>query len=130
MTIRGLAFPFALAVLPAATATGQSRQIPAAAQSSPVIITSATVHTVTGPTIDDGYVVFDNGLILEVGQGCPRGVRRPWRHMDGQSRVPNEYQASTEGQYQELGSHRRVRMARALADALVPTAQKDHHHQG
>ena len=75
MTIRALAFPFALAVLPAATAAGQSRQIPAAAQSRPVIITSATVHTVTGPSIDDGYVVFDNGLILEVGQGGPPAVR-------------------------------------------------------
>ena len=75
MTIRGLAFPFALAVLPAATAAGQSRQIPAAAQSSPVIITSATVHTITGPTIDDGYVVFDNGVILDVGQGLPPDVR-------------------------------------------------------
>jgi imidazolonepropionase-like amidohydrolase len=75
MTIRALAFPFALAVLPGAAVLGQSRQIPAAAQSNPVIITSATVHTVTGPTIDDGYVVFDNGVILDVGQGRPPDVR-------------------------------------------------------
>jgi len=75
MTIRGLAIPFAIVVLPAATALGQSRQIPAAAQSNPVIITSTTVHTVTGPTIEDGYVVFNNGVILDVGQGIPPDVR-------------------------------------------------------
>ena len=71
MTIRRLAFPFAVAVLPAAVVAGQSRQIPAPPQSRPVIITSATVHTITGPTLDDGYVVFDDGVILDVGQGRP-----------------------------------------------------------
>lgn len=40
-----------------------------------MIITAATVHTVTGPTLDDGYVVFKDGVIMEVGQGRPPRVR-------------------------------------------------------
>lgn len=53
-----------------ATASAQSRQIPAPLQSGPIIIHSATIHTVSGETIEDnGYVLFENGMILHVGQG-------------------------------------------------------------
>ena len=52
------------------TATAQSRQIPAPKQSKPIIIHSATIHTVSGETIEDnGYVLFENGIILHVGNG-------------------------------------------------------------
>ncbi len=74
MTIGGLTVLFAVALLPVGTAAGQSRQIPAPPQSRPVIITSATIHTVTGPTLEQGYVVFDEGVILDVGRGRPPEV--------------------------------------------------------
>ena len=74
MTTRRLTVLFAVALLPVGVAAAQSRQIPAPPQSRPVIIRSATIHTVTGPTMEDGYVVFDDGVILEVGQGQPPEV--------------------------------------------------------
>ncbi len=53
-------------------AAAQSQQIPAPPQDHPVIIHSATIHTVSGdPIEDDGYVVFDKGMISDVGQGRP-----------------------------------------------------------
>ena len=76
MTTRGFAVLFACTALPGAAALGQSRQIPAPPQSRPVILMSATVHTVTGPTIEDGYVIFDDGIILDVGRGTPPAVPR------------------------------------------------------
>jgi imidazolonepropionase-like amidohydrolase len=58
------------------TAAGfaQSRQIPAPPQTQPVVIHSAVVHTVADGTIDDGYVVFEDGVITEVGSGAPPDV--------------------------------------------------------
>lgn len=38
-------------------------------QEMPVAIVHATVHTVSGEVIEDGYVFFDGGRILEVGSG-------------------------------------------------------------
>lgn len=48
----------------------QSAQVPAPAQSRPVIVENATIHTVTDGVIeDDGYIVFVDGIIEEVGEG-------------------------------------------------------------
>jgi imidazolonepropionase-like amidohydrolase len=53
----------------ASAAWGQSRQIPAPPQNDPVVIHGATVHTVSGETIEQGYVAFDEGAITHVGAG-------------------------------------------------------------
>ena len=59
-----------ISLLLSANVFAQSRQIPAATQDKPIIIHSATIHTVSGETIeDDGYVLFENGIILHVGKG-------------------------------------------------------------
>ncbi|MCZ6834409.1 MAG: amidohydrolase family protein [Planctomycetota bacterium] len=54
---------------------GQSRQIPAPVQSQPIVIHSATIHTVSGDTIVNGYVAFDQGIITAIGQGSPPNIR-------------------------------------------------------
>jgi imidazolonepropionase-like amidohydrolase len=56
-------------LVPAAVAAGQSRQIPAPPQDRPIVIAGASVHTVSGPTFEDGYVVFEDGVITAVGGG-------------------------------------------------------------
>ncbi len=56
-------------LLPAAWAAGQSRQVPAPPQARPVVITGAAVHTVSGPTFEEGYVVFEGGVITAAGAG-------------------------------------------------------------
>ena len=38
------------------------------------MIHSAVIHTVSGPVIDEGYVVFDGGVITSVGAGAPPNV--------------------------------------------------------
>ena len=65
--------PAALLVI-CGQAGAQSQQIPAPPQDAPVVIHSATIHTVSGNPIEgNGYVVFDNGVITDVGQGrAPR----------------------------------------------------------
>lgn len=49
----------------------QSRQIPAPPQNHPVVIHSATIHPVSSAPIDNGYIVFEKGVITAVGQGAP-----------------------------------------------------------
>lgn len=41
----------------------------AAPQSTPVAIVGASIHTVSSGTIERGYVLFEGGLIVEVGDG-------------------------------------------------------------
>lgn len=60
-------------VLPAVLAgsvLGQDLGIKAPAQSRPIVITNATVHTVSGATIENGYVMFDGGKIVGVGEAA------------------------------------------------------------
>jgi imidazolonepropionase-like amidohydrolase len=45
-----------------------SDQIPAKPQDHPIALVGATVHTVTGETIENGIVLFDNGKIVDVGK--------------------------------------------------------------
>jgi imidazolonepropionase-like amidohydrolase len=60
---------FSLAL--AAGAAAQSREIPAAPQKRPVVIAGGTVHTVSGDTIENGWVHVERGVIEGVGAGRP-----------------------------------------------------------
>lgn len=53
----------------ACVACGQDLTIHAGPQSEPIAIVNATIHTVSGPTIARGYVHFDKGVIVGVGEG-------------------------------------------------------------
>jgi imidazolonepropionase-like amidohydrolase len=44
-----------------------SDQIPAPPQDHPIAITGATIHTVSGETIQDGTILFEKGLITAIG---------------------------------------------------------------
>jgi len=64
-----------------AIAAAQSRQVPAPPQQQPIVIHDATIHTVSGETIENGYVVFVDGTIADIGSGsAPR--RRDARRID------------------------------------------------
>src|SRR5204863_3352767 len=60
----------ALVLGPAARA--QDLVIKAPAQSSPVAITGATIHPVSGPAINGGYILFNEGRIVGLGDALPR----------------------------------------------------------
>ena len=53
-------------------------EIPAKKQSAPIAITGATIHTVSGATIENGTVLFDKGKIVAVGASVdvPTGAQR------------------------------------------------------
>lgn len=46
-----------------------SDQIPAKKQEKPIAIVGATIHPVTGPSIERGTIIFDNGKIVALGSG-------------------------------------------------------------
>ena len=50
---------------------GQSRQIPAPPQSKPVILEHADIHTVTEGVIEGGYIIMNQGKIVEIGKRNP-----------------------------------------------------------
>jgi imidazolonepropionase-like amidohydrolase len=59
-----------LLVLAAAVAA-QDLTFKAPAQEGPIAVVGGTVHPVSGPPIENGYVLFDKGRILQVGAGRP-----------------------------------------------------------
>ena len=65
-----LLMPLLGLLLPALAAAAQSRQVPAPPQGRPVVIAGAAVHTVSGPTFEEGYVIFEGGVITAVGAGA------------------------------------------------------------
>ncbi len=61
-----------LGMMISAAAWGQSRQVPAADQERPIVLSGGTIHTVAdGEPIASGYVRIENGLITQVGSGEP-----------------------------------------------------------
>lgn len=62
----------------ALSASAQDLGLKAAPQASPIAIVNASVHPVSSPSIERGFVFFDGGRIVEVGEGdrrFPEGTR-------------------------------------------------------
>lgn len=49
-----------------------AQQTPAPAQSETIIVTGATIHIGNGNIINNGFIIFENGKITEVGEGTTR----------------------------------------------------------
>ena len=61
-------FQLLLALLAMGSSASASDQIPGAPQKKPIALVNAIVHTLTGPPIEDGTLIFNNGKITEIGQ--------------------------------------------------------------
>jgi imidazolonepropionase-like amidohydrolase len=48
---------------------GQANILPSKAQSKPIIISHATIHTATGLVINNGFIAFNGGKITALGEG-------------------------------------------------------------
>jgi imidazolonepropionase-like amidohydrolase len=66
-----LATAVAALVAPAPRALHAQVTIPAAQQSGPVALRGATIHTVTNGVIENGTIVFEDGVITAVGTDVP-----------------------------------------------------------
>lgn len=53
----------------ASTASAQDLGHKAPPQSMPIAITNATIHPMSSPTIEHGFILFNEGIIAEVGAG-------------------------------------------------------------
>ncbi len=51
------------------TALAQSRQVPAGPESGTTLLVGATIHPVTAPPLEDGWIAFEQGHITLVGRG-------------------------------------------------------------
>ena len=71
----GICAVFALATLPAASSAQVRMTVPV--QSEPIALQGATIHTVTNGVIQNGTIIFQNGVITAVGAGIeiPAGTR-------------------------------------------------------
>jgi len=70
-TMKTLLTTLAATILGLASAAGIASahpHVPGAAQKQPVALTNATIHPVSGPTIEKGTLVFDGGRITALGK--------------------------------------------------------------
>jgi imidazolonepropionase-like amidohydrolase len=63
--LRSILFTLALA----ASARAQDLGLKAPPQSAPISITNATIHTVSGKTLEHAHITFDHGVIKEIAEG-------------------------------------------------------------
>jgi imidazolonepropionase-like amidohydrolase len=98
-----------------AVAAAQDLTPRAPAQSGPIALVHATVHPVSGPSIEDGYVLFDKGRIVEVGRGTPPGAARA---IDGRGKhvYPGWIAPFTNLGLTEIGAVRASRDEREVGD--------------
>ncbi len=101
-----------------ATAHAQDLTVKAPPQSTPILITGATVHTVSGETIKDGFVFFDGGVIKAVGKtaDAPAGGSRERIDAKGKHIYPGLIGADTILGMQEIGTVRSADDTRETAD--------------
>lgn len=66
---RTLLATLAVAISLVPYASAQDLGVAAPRQTRPIVINGATLHPVTGPTVERGYIVINNGVIRAMGQG-------------------------------------------------------------
>lgn len=107
----------------ASLAAAQDLAVKALPQTRPVVISNATVHTVSGATIEKGHVVFAGGVISAVGPGPaePRLAGQDALVIDGAGKhvYPGLFGANTVMGLVEVNAARATRDADEIGD-LTP----------
>jgi imidazolonepropionase-like amidohydrolase len=93
-----------LIAMPPVAALPAAAQVPAAPQSQPIALTGGTIHTVTNGVIENGTIVFENGVITAVGSDAavPAGARRV--DVSGKHIYPGLIDAYSAMGLQEIGA--------------------------
>ncbi len=102
-----------LATLLATAAHAQDLVPSAAQQQRPILIAGATIHTVSGQTIQDGYLLFDDGEIVSVSSSRPSTNNTNTETIDAEGLhvYPGLFSADTGLGLTELGLVRATRDA-------------------
>jgi imidazolonepropionase-like amidohydrolase len=91
-------------VVGAAVAAPAAAQVPAPPQRQPIALTGGTIHTVTNGVIQNGTIVFENGVITAVGSdvAVPSNARRV--DVSGKHIYPGLIDAYSAMGIQEIGA--------------------------
>jgi imidazolonepropionase-like amidohydrolase len=105
----------------AAIAAAQDLTPHAPPQKEPIAIVHATVHPVSGPSLPDGYVLFEGGRIVEVGSAGGKAFAAGVRVVDARGRhvYPGFVAPHTNLGLTEIGAVRATRDDREVGD-LTP----------
>lgn len=78
------------------SSVGANDQIPAGPQTKPIVLVDGTIHTVSGETIEDGMLLFENGKITAVGKKVkvPKGAVSV--SIEGKHVYPGMFEAHTQ----------------------------------
>ena len=90
-----------------ATAVGVARasnEVPGKPQAKPIALVGGTIHTVSGETIADGTIVFENGKITAIGKGLSLPVGTEKIEVAGKHVYPSFLDAYTQLGLVEIGS--------------------------
>ncbi|MBR9989524.1 MAG: amidohydrolase family protein [Gemmatimonadetes bacterium] len=91
-------------IVGAAAAVPAAAQVPAPPQSQPIALTGGTIHTVTNGVIQNGTILFENGVITAVGTdvAVPSNARRV--DVSGKHIYPGLIDAYSAMGLQEIGA--------------------------
>ena len=79
-------------------------QVPGAPQSRPIVIRNATVHTIDGPTIENGDVLFESGKITSIGQALEAPLKAIEIDATGKHLYPGLIEAMTDLGLREISA--------------------------
>ena len=85
-------------------AMGQGETPAADQKNAPIAIVGGTVHTVSGKTIENGIVIFDNGKITQVGKGIKVPKRMEKIDATGKHVYPGLFESHSQLGLSEIGA--------------------------
>jgi hypothetical protein len=103
---RAFILPPMLALFFAATTLFAHPEIPGAPQKTPVVLTGATIHPVSGPVIEKGSLLFDGGKIKAVGKDVSTPANAEVIDLAGKHVYPGLFDALTDLGLVEINSIR------------------------
>ncbi len=68
-------------------------EVPGAPQSKPIVLTGGTIHTVSGPTIPRGEILFDKGKIIAIGTSVEKPEGTETISVEGQHVYPGMFES-------------------------------------
>jgi imidazolonepropionase-like amidohydrolase len=83
-----------------------SDQIPGAPQTKPIALVNGVIHTLTGPPIEEGTIVFDKGIITEIGPRMQPPADANVIDLKGQHVYPSMIESHSQMGLTEIGSVR------------------------